>query len=238
MLFCPISREQFLDFLPKGGEVAEIGVANGEFSQLIWDIVRPQRLHLIDAWKHQDRADYASDPANVSDEKHEAKYRDVLGRFTDGIAEGRVSVHRMNSSQAAGLFRDRQLDWVYIDALHSFEGVLADLVAYRRKVNSEGFILGHDYTNDLAARRKHFDVVRAVNAFVATYGYHFLALTGEHYPTYVLVEKEDAPSARLLVAKLAYNLPFMVEIRNFPKRGDFQQRLFRLQDKTFVVPSF
>ena len=39
------SREELLEFMPRGGVVAEVGVADGNFSQRILDIVKPRTLH-------------------------------------------------------------------------------------------------------------------------------------------------------------------------------------------------
>jgi hypothetical protein len=44
------SREVLLERLPQGGIVAEVGVAEGEFSRAILQRNRPRRLHLIDLW--------------------------------------------------------------------------------------------------------------------------------------------------------------------------------------------
>ena len=57
MYVLQISRVDLLQFLPKGGVVAEIGVAEGGFSKKILNATSPQTLHLIDPWEFQDRDD-------------------------------------------------------------------------------------------------------------------------------------------------------------------------------------
>ena len=46
---------------------------------------------------------------------------------------------------ALGDFKDRSLDFVYIDGLHDFDNVMMDLIGWNRKVRSGGIISGHDY---------------------------------------------------------------------------------------------
>lgn len=238
MLICAITREQLLHFLPKGGEVAEVGVAEGLLSREILATVAPARLHLIDSWKHEDSDAYATDPNNVLDTEQENRCQEILKTFAGAIADGTVQIHRDRSVNAAKTFTDGQLDWVYVDALHTFDGVTADLEAYFPKVKGDGFILGHDYTNHPRAEHMKFGVVEAVNEFVARHNLEFVALVLEPYPTYVLSQNAQRPSTQLLIAKLLYNVPGIVEIRDFPKGRGFAHRAVKLGDDTRLLPSF
>jgi hypothetical protein len=238
MLICAITREQLLHFLPKGGEVAEIGVAEGLFSREILATAAPAKLHLIDLWQHQASNDYATDPNNVSNREHEKRYQGILDVFAGPIASGQIQVRRGSSVDTAAAFADGQLDWVYVDALHTYDGVLADLGAYLPKVKNDGFILGHDYTNHVIAEHMKFGVVDAVNAFVAKNSLAFVALTLEPYPTYVLARDTGLPAIQTLIAKLIYNVPGIVEIRDFPKGRGFVHRTVKLGEATRFLPSF
>src|SRR6185436_16948360 len=141
MLLCPTTRTQLLRLLPPGGEVAEIGVANGDFSQAILTETTPKRLHLIDPWEHQDRADYAKDLNNVSESEQDARFEAVLARFRAQIDAGGVKVHRDYAEDAAIFFGKGQLDWIYVDGMHTVEGAYNDLVTYAPKVRDDGFII-------------------------------------------------------------------------------------------------
>ena len=44
------TREELLRILPKNGVVGELGVDEGDFSNLILTINKPKKLHLIDFW--------------------------------------------------------------------------------------------------------------------------------------------------------------------------------------------
>jgi len=238
MLLCPMPRNQLLRLLPKGGEVAEIGVATGDFSRCILDTAAPQRLHLVDPWEHQDRADYARDANNVPEAAQEARFNSVLERFRDEIERGTVRVHRDYSEDAAIFFADGQLDWVYIDGMHTLDAAYRDLVTYGRKVKRDGFIVGHDYTNYVQAQQWNFGVVEAVNRYVLETGYEFVALTLENFPTYVLAKNRDCATTLQLKRDLILNVPFVVEIRDFPRHHPFEHKSIPLGNGLVTYPSF
>lgn len=57
---------------------------------------------------------------------------------------GRVDIHRMTTLAAAELVPDNSLDFVFIDADHSYEATMADIMAWTPKVRKGGLISGHD----------------------------------------------------------------------------------------------
>jgi len=236
MLFCPTTRTRLLGLLPQGGEVAEIGVANGDFSQDILTEAKPRRLHLIDPWEHQDRTDYANDPNNAPEIEQSQRFDAVLARFRAQIDDGIVKVHRDYSEDAAIFFKNGQLDWIYVDGMHTAEAAYNDLVTYAPKIREGGFIVGHDYTNHVQARHWNFGVVEAVNRFVLEFDYEFVALTAEAFPTYVLAKSKD--SAHQLMEALIRNVPPVVEIRDFPEKSGFQHKSIALDKGWLVYPSF
>ena len=129
-----------------------------------------------------------------------------------------------------------QLDWIYVDGMHTAEAAYHDLVTYAPKIREDGFIVGHDYTNHLQAQHWNFGVVEAVNRFVLESDYEFVALTVETAPTYVLTRSKE--SARRLTEQLILNVPYLVEIRDFPGKNDFQHKSFALGKGLIVYPSF
>jgi SAM-dependent methyltransferase len=52
---------------------------------------------------------------------------------------------KMLSVSAAGLFADKTLDFVFIDADHRRDAVQADIAAWRPKIKSGGTLAGHDW---------------------------------------------------------------------------------------------
>jgi hypothetical protein len=235
MLLCPISRSDLLVMMPRDGAVVEIGVAEGDFSAEILARNSPKTLHLIDPWVFQPDESYRKDLNNTAQSEQDRRWRSVNKRFSGCKA---VEIHRGVSTDVVGRFDDRSLDWIYIDGNHTRDAVESDLRAYAPKVADGGFILGHDYTNHQAAEKMGFGVVEAVNNFAMSEGWDLLAMTMESYPTYVLARDKDSPSARWLTGTLLYNVPFVVDIRDFPRGREYQNRNYRIGDKIVSVPSF
>ncbi len=51
---------------------------------------------------------------------------------------------KLPSVQAAQQYADHSLDFVYVDADHSYASVVEDITAWKNKVKQGGFIAGHD----------------------------------------------------------------------------------------------
>jgi hypothetical protein len=144
-----LQRRRLLAQLPKDAVCAEIGTWRGDFAASILDSRRPRLLHLVDPWEYRteegyERAIYGGRKGN-GQQMMDAVYERVLARFRGPIDGGQVLVHRSRSLDAAAAFDAESLDWVYIDADHSYEGVKNDLDAYFRTVKPGGFIAGDDY---------------------------------------------------------------------------------------------
>ncbi len=175
-------RDQLLKLLPADSVGAEIGVWRGDFSARILRSVRPTRLHLIDPWAF--RRDEAHSEAwyggrAAADQRAmDEIYEHVVGRFRKEAAAGIVEVHRLPSAEAAALFEDASLDWVYVDADHLYEAVRADLELFDPKVRSGGLIAGDDYGQ---TGWWEDGVTRAVDEFVPAHRYETLALTANQF---------------------------------------------------------
>ena len=123
------------------GSGVELGVKQGEFAEqtlAAWPRVRA--YYLVDPWLHQ--AVYV-DVANVDDAQHSAFMRETLQRVSR-FGE-RVHVVRNFSYDAVRQFDDCTLDYVFVDAVHDYEGALRDLVDWWPKIRAGGVLAGHDY---------------------------------------------------------------------------------------------
>jgi len=58
--------------------------------------------------------------------------------------------HAGKSWNFASKYEDQSLDFVFIDAKHTYEAVTKDIAAWRGKVRPGGIICGHDYSQDYA----------------------------------------------------------------------------------------
>ena len=142
-------RAQLLSLLPKEGICAEVGTYRGDFAAVIVRASNPRQLHLVDAWEYRPEDAYEGATygghAQAGQDGMDAMYESVVERFRTQIDSGTVLVKRARSIDAAASFSEESLDWVYIDADHSYEAVKRDLEAYFRVVKPGGFLAGDDY---------------------------------------------------------------------------------------------
>lgn len=116
---------------------AEIGVWEGGFSEKICRANPRLQLICVDPWAPQKGyLEVKNDSARM-----DAAYASAQQR----LQPYDCTFLRMTSLEAAAKVPDNSLDWIYIDANHLREHVLADLDAWIPKVKSAGIIAGHDY---------------------------------------------------------------------------------------------
>lgn len=115
---------------------AEIGVAEGLHAwKNLKTVKNIKTLHLVDPYE-----EYVMDGKviNYANAKQNAKKR--LRFFSN------VLWYHLDSEHASKTFNDSSLDFVYIDANHSYESVLEDITAWYPKVKKGGVIGGHDFS--------------------------------------------------------------------------------------------
>ncbi len=235
MFIVGTTRSEIIKYLPKQKIVLEIGVASGIFSEIIYKNSEPSILHLIDPWKFNSEG-VMGNPDNVTDEEGEKRFKEVNIKFKNEIKNGKVILHRDFSYNILQKFPDRYFDWVYLDAEHLYDDVSRDLNLLHNKIKDDGFILGHDYTNNEIAKNLHFGVVEAVNNFVKEKNYHFLVATyhQNEFPTFVLSKTYEHSSDQFL-GNVVRNFDFLVEIENFDKVR-YEQKIFsdQISNKTIT----
>ena len=75
--------------------------------------------------------------------------------------DNKFSKVKLTSEIASELFKDRSLDFVYIDGCHQYESALQDIKFWLPKVRFGGAIGGHDFSID--------DVQKAVKEMLGTH---------------------------------------------------------------------
>ena len=170
---------------PEGVGV-EIGVLKGEYSKIILERWHKGTMYLIDAWRHLD--EYID--MNGQDDQY---HYDCLLQTCQRIKpwQDRAHIIRMDSVKSADMFPDEYFDFIYIDADHSYEGVVRDIQAWWPKVKKGGLFCGDDYIPDdgdiwLTGQGEpvyagKFGVRRAVNEFVAKNDLALYETTEEPY---------------------------------------------------------
>ena len=166
-----------------GWKMAEVGVFVGDFSEFLTTL-EPAELHLIDPFEGRlcsgDR-----DGVNIRVCEGEDAYRYVCDRFR---GDARVRVHRAASPGAFLRFDHGYLDLMFLDGLHTYEGVKKDLRAALSRVRKGGWITGHDYdvNPERCPFQYTFGVRRAVDEFCETHGLTVSHITDDGYRSYAI----------------------------------------------------
>lgn len=128
---------------------AEIGVCSGTYSQILCENNPDLKLYCVDNWGEGKRVD----------KRWQRKYEEAKSR----LAPYNTVIIRKISLDAAKDFEDGSLDFVYIDADHSYNSVKEDINAWAPKVRIGGIVAGHDY---YYTRAGNIGVIAAVNEYV------------------------------------------------------------------------
>ncbi len=167
------TRMHLLGALPKGGMVAELGVAFGEFTKQILMRNKPAKLHLVDAWEA---------------ERYQIGLEQILERYAKEIAAGTVEINRGPSTQRLAEFSDGYFDWVYIDTDHSYSTTRDELLLASAKVKPGGTIAGHDFTSGNPVKALPYGVIEACHEFCVSegWGYEFLTMEPSGHSSFAL----------------------------------------------------
>lgn len=157
--------------LPPNAQVVEVGVLIGVLSEYLLRQRTDITLYMVDSWRpaeqqpEQYRAtgDLHATHSIKKVREHRAQAENRASHFHE-----RAVIMPLTSLEAATEFPDASLDLVFLDADHSYQGVMADLQAWLPKVKPGGWIGGHDYRNPDPAFR--FGVTRAVDEWTAATG--------------------------------------------------------------------
>ncbi|MFA7192126.1 MAG: FkbM family methyltransferase [Candidatus Paceibacterota bacterium] len=117
----------------------EIGVAYGGHAEYILKNTQLKKLYGVDPYKH---IWGYNDPMNFYFWKFNKIYESMLSRLS--IFKDRFVIIRKKSKDALGDINEI-VDFIYIDADHSYNGVKNDIERWFNKVRIGGFISGHDY---------------------------------------------------------------------------------------------
>ena len=120
------------------GKGVEIGVFKGQFSREILSIWGGT-LYMVDVWRP-----LGEEYEDVSNHKsHVNAYSETMSNIS-GFEERGIMI-RSSSKKASEIFPDGSLDFVYIDANHSYDFVCEDIKIWFPKLKKGGIFAGHDY---------------------------------------------------------------------------------------------
>ncbi len=152
---CRLGLADLLNKLDLVGIGVEVGVWRGDFSIPFKQRWLGQKLYLVDPWmKLDDYDDIRCDMFDEKDYEYVLKQTQRFGATVEMV---------QSTSEEAAIFLPNNLDFVYIDANHSYEHTLQDLNLWWPKMKKGGILAGHDMFNEA-----HPEVHKAVFEFAET----------------------------------------------------------------------
>ena len=143
---------------------AEIGVYLGQTTGIIHSHWPKCRMLLVDPWQAVVDGDSYYSGGGKMAWQSQAEWDDIYNQAMMNIAmsNGPSLVWRMTSAEAAAHVPDKSLDFVFIDADHTYEGTLRDIALWLPKCRK--LLMGHDYNSIKESRYKVWGVKQAVDA--------------------------------------------------------------------------
>ncbi len=142
--------------------ICELGVYNGDFSRELLRIFRPAKFYLIDL--------------------------NIAAIHGDVRSHPQVTAKQGLSWEMLADLPDHSLDYLYVDADHSADGVRNDILVAHQKVKEGGIIQFNDYCTFSPGENIQYGVLNLVNSYIENHnitivglsldrsGYHDIAL--------------------------------------------------------------
>ena len=161
--------------IQEGSIGVELGVWKGESSEKF--LRRASHLHLVDPWsviayedsdEFGDYQNYLNRYAQLVGSNDPIDFQKYYDRVADSVVSRfknkSITIHRVTTDEFFNSF-NKKVDWVYVDALHSFDGCLFDLRKSLNILKPGGIIYGDDYQNPSKP-----GVTKAFNTFIKETG--------------------------------------------------------------------
>ena len=163
---------------------AEVGVERGVYSKILCMFNPKAKIYGIDPWER-----YEGYRDHVSQRHLDEFYESTKKRMKDYNYE----IIRDKSLNAVKRFKDGELDFVYIDAMHDYQSAKEDIEAWHKKVRKGGIVSGHDYMNGMHTGAEgdtvEYGVKQAVNEWVEKMGIeYFFVLKKDKSPSWFYVK--------------------------------------------------
>lgn len=126
--------------MPEGAVVVEVGSHRGRSTLAIaegLESILDARLVAVDT--------FAGDPS-WSEQTEAREARTIFDRNTASVSF--LETIQAPSVEAAARFDAATVDWVFIDGLHDYANIVADIRAWAPKVKPGGLLSGHDWGMD------------------------------------------------------------------------------------------
>ena len=176
----------------------ETGIEKGKNATVMFENIPNLKLYGVDSYKQHPQCSYAFhaakrhwNPEAISDWKKQCIER-MKGR--DYVAIEKFTEDAIHDIE------DNSLDFVYLDADHSYDFTMQDIILWGRKLRKGGIMSGHDYFYERDGRRTK--VKQAVDDYTNVHGIKFYItdedhdanrtkLNGDYYPSWFFCKLED-----------------------------------------------
>jgi predicted O-methyltransferase YrrM len=154
----------------------EVGIYKGEFTACLAKKAPKTKIIGLDSWTVYEG--YKDDVKNDLHTAQEAAVKNTKDYPNVELIKGW-------SDEVVNRFKDGSLDFVFIDANHSYEYVVADIAAWSKKVKKGGLVMGHDYKDD----KKHaLGAKAAVDGWCSSYDIKPLFTWTDKTPSWMYVK--------------------------------------------------
>jgi hypothetical protein len=149
--------------LARGGTVAEVGVAFGDFSDFLLQTLDPKKFVAFDLFTLHELTELWGKPIDhwLNGMRHAEFYYSRFAAHGD-----RVVIEVGDSGLRLPTYPNNYFDMIYIDAHHSYEAVRQDAANAKAKLKGNGILIFNDYTMYDHVNRGPYGVVQAVNELV------------------------------------------------------------------------
>lgn len=190
------TRESMIRTMLKPGMVGcEVGVFAGEFAESLVRL-QPKELTLIDCWFSENGMLFSGDVDgnNGVSLTQDYLYGLVVSRFANNSS---IKIFRGWTWDILPTLADNSLDYVYVDADHTYEGMKRDLKLLQSKLKPDGLLMGHDYEMNFAKAKIHwkFGVQQAVDEFCQETDYRLIAKAMDGCVSFCLQRRLDSFSS-------------------------------------------
>jgi len=150
----------------------EVGTRNGAYAKILCDANPGLLLTCVDPWG-----------SNQPDGTYQFHRDHNMEKAKRALAPYGVAFIRKTSMDALSDIKDDSLDFVYIDANHTFDYCCPDIIYWSKKVKSGGIVSGHDYFHHRTG-----GVVEAVDAYTHCHNINPWYVTEEIHPSFFWVK--------------------------------------------------
>jgi hypothetical protein len=168
------NRYEVLKKLPCGGTAVEVGVAYGDFTRHILEILKPDLFIGIDTFGIT-AGDEPWGRQTLKDQQC-SHYDYYNSQFREYIKEGKMILKKGLSWEMLKQLPDDSIDYIYVDADHSYESVSKEIYVLKSKMKTQGIIQFNDYTYFDQNALLPYGVPKAVHEFMIQENYEMLYL--------------------------------------------------------------